>query len=65
MSTKTLFVKMTQSLVDSRLRLKNFGPNTTILEESELMDSIMIVLSGHVNVLDSKTNKVICSYTKD
>ena len=64
-SNKSLFNSIVESLIDSRLRLKTFGADTTILEEGELMDSLVIVLGGYVNVQCPVTQGIIYSYNKD
>lgn len=58
----SLFQKLVESLVDSRLRLKMFDPESTMLEEGEKMDSVLITLEGHVDVRDCRTGRVMYTY---
>lgn len=58
----SLYQTFIESLVDSRLRLKTFSPNATILEEGEKMDSMFIILEGNVDVRNCRNGEIICTY---
>lgn len=58
----SLYQKLIEALVDSRLRIKIFDPNAVVLQEGEKMDSMLIVLEGNVDVRNSKTGEIVCSY---
>lgn len=43
-----LFKQLVVSIVDERLHLKTYGTGAMILRESDYLDSLNIVLEGHV-----------------
>lgn len=46
--TKPLFNELVFNIVDERLHLKTYGTNTLFLRDNDLLDSLNIVLEGHV-----------------
>jgi hypothetical protein len=46
--TKPLFNELVVTLVDERLHLKTYGTNALFLRQDDYMDSLNIVLEGHV-----------------
>ena len=46
--TKPLFNELVVNIVDERLHLKTYGTNALFLRDNDSMDSLNIVLEGHV-----------------
>ena len=46
--TEPLFADFISQLVNDRLHLKTYAANQTILDENEKMDSVDVILEGHV-----------------
>ena len=56
--TMPLFKELVENIVDERLHLKTYGTNALFLRESDYLDSLNVVLKGHV-VQTTKDGTVI------